>query len=374
MSAAPSTPQHPLRRRLFSIPAWRSRFNRRVLPWCRPSWTKGAPKKGSAPCVAVITVNYNTKNLLARLIFSLRRVVDGVARLGPIIVVDNNSTDGSRELIRHLSDQHVVFGILNDQQRYHGPGLNQAMAFLLDRRRSGDPRFTQIDYVYVVDSDVIVTKGEIFDAALTALKSSGSCMAGELEVAQNAYIEGGYLHVSSLLIDPLATWRKGFIPFEEHGVPALAFQQSVIRNGLTRLWFPFYSRFYAIHLWSGTMKAICTANEQDNKYFAWAKANLPVQSSIDAGSTSILQEFETVFQEAIPALDPELITNACLSASRIRLKKAYELEPSIRDWNIVAKPGRGLMMSAEGTTGGPENSRAQSEANSAPHPKAKGRR
>ena len=312
---------------LFSFKAWQWRVNRRLRPVFRKDWparTGGAATR--RPRIAVVTVNYNTAPLLARLVFSLRRITDDNVEIGPIVVVDNNSTDGSVEFLKKMDEAGAITAVLNRRQKYHGPGLNQGMELLLQNARSGKPGFTDIDYVFVVDSDVFICRGEVFSDAIKAMHAVRSPMAGEFE--PNEYIAGGYSHVSSLLFDPVLLWRRGFHPFEEHGVPALEFQRTVIKNRQTRLDFPFRTHLYLIHLWSGTLKAICSANEKDNKYFDWASADLPKRSSLDQKTEYVLEEFEQLFRTAVPNFEPTAVAAACTEASRLRLKRPYEVAPA----------------------------------------------
>ena len=316
-------------KKFFSLEAWQWRIGRRIRPLIRANWP--APRvhsTGERPRIAVVTVNYNTKELLARLIFSLRRFVDDSVNLGPIIVVDNNSTDGSVEMIIQLSEAGLITPIFNKKQTYHGPGLNQGMELLRAAAAQGKPGFVDIDYVFVVDSDVFVSRGELFTDAITAMQTVSSPISGEFE--PNEYIEGGYSHISSLLIDPAITWRKGFHPFEDHGVPALEYQRTIVKHRLPRLDFPFRSHFYLIHLWSGTLKAICSANETDNKCFAWAMADLPVRPSMDEKTQFIIEEFEQCFRASVPTFLPEVVLAACAKPERLRLKRPYEMAPEQR--------------------------------------------
>src|SRR4051794_14539127 len=73
----------------------------------RTSWPRRTRPWGSAPSVSVVTVNYNTRTLIARLLFTLTRVLPAEA-LARIVVVDNGSTDGSRELLDALDAAGVV--------------------------------------------------------------------------------------------------------------------------------------------------------------------------------------------------------------------------------------------------------------------------
>jgi glycosyltransferase involved in cell wall biosynthesis len=50
------------------------------------------------PRVAIVVANYNTRRLIAQLIFSLYRIL-GRDQFDELVVVDNASTDGSRQLL-----------------------------------------------------------------------------------------------------------------------------------------------------------------------------------------------------------------------------------------------------------------------------------
>jgi glycosyltransferase involved in cell wall biosynthesis len=309
-----------------SAKKWQWRISRRINPWMRVNWPVRSPRNAAdRPRIAIVTVNYNTASLVARLVFSLRRFVDASVILGPIVVVDNKSTDGSVPLLRHLADAGLVDVIFNQTQMYHGPGLNQGVDFLLKNALAGKQGYADIDYVFVVDSDVFICRGELFSDAIKAMNSVYSAMAGEFEA--NEYIEGGYAHVSSLLFDPAVCWRRGFHPFEEHGVPALQFQRTLIKRREPRLDFPFRSHFYLIHLWSGTLKSICSANEKSNKYFDWASADLPTRASLDEKTKFVLEEFEQCFRTAVPVFESAIIAAACGDPAHLRLTRPYEIAP-----------------------------------------------
>jgi hypothetical protein len=315
-------------KQIFSRRAWQLRVSRRLLPWMRADWPRRMRKAGPRPRVAVVTVNYNTKELLARLIFSLRRIVDDSVVLGPIVVVDNRSTDGSVPFLELLAEAGAIEAFLNDRQKYHGPGLNQGIDFLRAQAARKRPGFDDIDFVFVVDSDVFITRGEIFSAAIGAMKAVDSSMAGEF--VPNEYIAGGDAHVSSLLFDPAVCWRRGLHPFEEHGAPALEFQRSMVRRGLVRLDFPFRNHLYLVHLLSGTMKAICAQEDRGNKYFEWAAAHITSESLHPAKVESVVEEFEQRFRSEVSEWELSRVVAACLAPGRIRLSGPYDLAPPAR--------------------------------------------
>jgi glycosyltransferase involved in cell wall biosynthesis len=327
---------------IFNLESWKWRLCRPVRPWIRRNWpVSKTPNNISSPKIAVVTVSYNTKELLARLVYSLHRIVDDAFRIGPIVVVDNNSTDGSVQLIECLAAAGLVEPLYNHRQKYHGPGLNQGIDHLALKSRRKKPGFEDIDYVFVVDSDVFVSRGELFSHALDAMRTAKSAMAGE--IVANAYLPGGDAHVSSLLFDPAVFWRRGFHPFEQHGAPALEFQRTVVKRRYTRLDFPFRTNFYVVHLWNGTLKAICSSNDRQNKYFDWAAAELPKRTPMDEKTEYIVAEFEERFRAEVPAFDPAQIVAACQRESRVRLKRPYELAPQLKFTPTGQLLGEGLV-------------------------------
>ena len=62
------------------------------------------------PRIAAVVVNCNTRELLPHLFCSLGGVVDNAVELGPIVMVDNNSTVGSVALINQLAGLELFSG------------------------------------------------------------------------------------------------------------------------------------------------------------------------------------------------------------------------------------------------------------------------
>lgn len=325
----------------------RGALARTLAARCRPDWPAATGSARKVPRVAVITVNYNTRQLLARLLFSLTRIPDDQVRIGPIVVVDNKSTDGSRELLSTLADRGIIRTILNETQMYHGPGLNQAMRLLLEARAAGDATCGDIDHVFAVDTDVIITKGEVFADLTRQLEATGASLAGE--VLDNEAIDGGYAHVSSMLFDPRKMWRKGYTAFEEHGTPALNLQRSVLQQGQTRLHFPVRAEFYLVHLWSGTLQSICSGRDEQNRYFAYAQQQAAQRGTDDQRIVRVLQEFESQFLASVPRPDdPASLAEACLQRARVRLRTPYEFSPTVGARDVVPRTGPGRILWTQG--------------------------
>ena len=54
--------------------------------------------------VGVVTVNWNTRDFLARLVFGVQRLLPR-GTVVEVVVVDNGSSDGSEELAQRLADR-----------------------------------------------------------------------------------------------------------------------------------------------------------------------------------------------------------------------------------------------------------------------------
>lgn len=103
--------------------------------------------------VGVVIVNWNTRQLLARLLYGLKKVV-APGLVSEIVVVDNASDDGSLELAGALSDAGVIRLLANDSQRYHGPGLTQGVNVLSGLAHSG----SVVDLVWALDTDILILR------------------------------------------------------------------------------------------------------------------------------------------------------------------------------------------------------------------------
>lgn len=288
---------------------------RRILAThLRHNW----PAAGSETGVSAVTVNWNTKDLLAGLVFSLCRIL-GREQLARIVVVDNGSTDGSRDLIGALADAGLVDPVWNDRQRYHGPGLNDAVEFLRRRQaHASDPR-DRTRFIWTLDTDAAVLRADTLAAALPAMAQAGAALCGEYQTGE---MREGYAHISSLLFEPARVWRRGFSPFEEHGVPALALQRSMIRWGVPRLDFPFRRAGYVVHLGHGTLRAVADAGDRANRYFDWAREHRDPHFG-DTRGAWLYEEFVDRFREEAGDRSAQAVVDACLRADRIQLTRPY---------------------------------------------------
>ncbi len=83
----------------------------------RTTWPDtSAATGGKRPRVGIVVANFNTRRLIAQLVFSLYRLL-GRSEFTQLVVVDNASTDGSRELLNALHDARLIHLIRNPSQR-----------------------------------------------------------------------------------------------------------------------------------------------------------------------------------------------------------------------------------------------------------------
>jgi len=294
----------------------------RYSPRLRFNWPKPKFENGKRPLrVAVVVVNYNTVRHISHLLFSLCRVV-GREKFSEVVVVDNNSKDGSLAVLRTLKEAGLITLIANTRQQYHGPGLNQAMRYLAAKARRDEK--SRPDYILILDSDVVVLRSTIIEDMLPEVLKIRAGLVGEIEAYE--YIKGGLAHISSILIDPQQVWRRGIMPFEEHGVPDLEFQRSLVRRGIHRHYFPLRSDFYLLHLWGGTLRQVRDAGLKDNKYYEWASTSVTKSGVEDFPQNHyMLEEFYQVFQAEVPELTPAAMVKACQSKNQIALLRPLEL-------------------------------------------------
>lgn len=136
--------------------------------------------------VSIIIVNYNTKDLTLNCIDSIYKYTSDVSF--EIILVDNNSTDGSKELFSN--DRRVVWVESNENL---GFGKANNLGF----------KYAKGDYIFLLNSDTILLNNAIY-ILLDYLKNKASTVVGVgcfLEDKEGNIIqsEGEYLSISKTL-------------------------------------------------------------------------------------------------------------------------------------------------------------------------------
>jgi hypothetical protein len=268
-----------------------------------------------------VVANYNTRRLIAQLVFSLYRFLGG-SEFAQVVVVDNASTDSSRDLLRALQHAGLLHLIGNRTQRYHGPALTQGVSWLAHRqnRVAADE---QLDYVWVLDSDVIILRSDTVRAALEMFSRPGAAAVGQTmgDVAYDGLLRRNpeMLDPCSLMIDPARIWRAPIPPFIEDGAPSTALQIAADECGLDLVGFPFVESGYLLHLGRGTLRQLARTNDAANRYYNWALDHRHYHFGGQANGANLLRDFSTIFEAEVGSLTPERLVAACLRPQLLTL-------------------------------------------------------
>lgn len=259
-------------------------------------WPKTPPSGALAPRVGAVIVNWNTRPLLARTLFGLRRVL-APGLLHEIVVVDNASDDGSLELAHALADASVIRLIANDEQRYHGPGLTQGVN-LLAACEAGE----RVDLIWALDSDVFVLRPDVLRVAIATMNETGAVYAGDPEDYEPGppHLTGRQVLMHSTLFDPHVVWQSRHRPFLEHGDPSGHMQADLLADEHRILAFPFCSDGYLLHLGRSTLAEVAARAEASNRYHDWATTHFVPHYGLHPRGAELLAEFEDRYRAAVP--------------------------------------------------------------------------
>jgi glycosyltransferase involved in cell wall biosynthesis len=96
--------------------------------------------------------------------------------LDDVVIVDNGSSDGSRELLEQAAAAGLCTLLPYKDNRFHGPALNQGLSYLAKRAtntRQGP------DWVWILDSDRAVAWPDALLRAADAARAAGASLVGE---------------------------------------------------------------------------------------------------------------------------------------------------------------------------------------------------
>jgi glycosyltransferase involved in cell wall biosynthesis len=299
--------------------AWRLRFHhlrarKEYAATPRTTWPRTTDHiDGGRPGLGIVVVNFNTARLISQLLFSLYRIL-GRSEFTTVVVVDNGSTDGSRQILESLAAAQLIHLVANAGQQYHGPALTQGVSWLAGRQESADPA-DQIRYVWSLDSDVVVFRRDTARDALGVFEGTGAAAVGQSQdnpVTSRAMRRNpSMLSPFSLILDPVQLWQPSIPPFIDDGAPATGMQLAADADGLRLVSFPFVERGYLIHLGRGTLRGIAESRDTTNRYYEWAVGHNEPYYMGQEGAPSMYQRFCEVFDEEIGDLAPERVTTAC---------------------------------------------------------------
>ncbi len=254
-----------------------------------PIWWP-APATAEPPSgVVVATANYNTKPMIARLLWSLHRFLGDELR--GVVVVDNGSADGSVDLLQAVAAAGLCKLIANPRNIHHGPALSQAVSHLAQAQQS---QSTPRPWLWLLDSDCVIARADVATRAVTAAVEANAALVGEAFWnrwnAQNQF--AGF----SLLLDPARVWRAEVGPIPDGGDPIGEFEKSCVAQGVPRLSFPFTQDGYLIHRGRSTLAAVRERAERSNPLYEWAQthheAHFQEAPDAEASYTGLVKEFD----------------------------------------------------------------------------------
>jgi glycosyltransferase involved in cell wall biosynthesis len=251
--------------------------------------------------VAAVTVSYNTRELTAFLLWSLRTIVNWPEL--EILVVDNGSRDGSAQLLAEAEGGGVCTVLANPGNRHHGPALNQAISSLASRPGS------RPEWIWILDSDVVAARPDALSAAITTARQHSAALVGEPQNDQ--WHPDGRFGMYSLLMDPVVAWREEAGPFADGGDPSLGLLVCAVRLGIPMAPFPFAAAGHVIHRGRGSLAAVHAAGDRSHPFYEWAGdhhaphfAGIP---GADQRYDALLQEF----RQETGQLTGRTLTAAC---------------------------------------------------------------
>jgi hypothetical protein len=257
----------------------------------------------------VVVVNYNTRDLISYLVFSLCRVLPHGA-VGEIVVVDNRSSDDSLLYLCALHEAGLITLVQNRGAPYHGPGLNVGISHVAGRTAHQVP-----ERIWVLDSDTIILRPEVVTAVSDAMTAANAVLAGEIN--EDHYLPGGLANFASAIITPDVVWRRPFPPFREAGEVGVAMMRAVRAAGLSVVDFPFFRDDYVLHLGRGTLKQIASTNDDKNRYWEWAQDNRSFHFDSNPRGPALFAAFLDAFRAEIATSSPDDLVEACQKQDRL---------------------------------------------------------
>lgn len=179
--------------------------------------------------VTVLIANYKTYDLTSKCVSTLLTHYPEIN----LLLIDNGSQDESTAYIQQLSEAHEnVTCLINEQNRYHGPAMDQGI------------RMSSTRYVFTLDSDCEILKRGFLEKMIKEFEDPDLYAIGRLvymdrygyETTTKLHKRTSYVHPYAMLLDKQKYLRlKKFI---HHGSPCLENMKDVRRAGYRLMNFP----------------------------------------------------------------------------------------------------------------------------------------
>jgi glycosyltransferase involved in cell wall biosynthesis len=268
------------------------------------TWWPDAPGP-SGDRVAVVTVSYNTRELTALLLWSLRQILQWPCL--DVVVVDNGSDDGSAELLADAEKGGVCVLLANHRNRHHGPALTQGISWLAARSGSLP------NWIWVLDSDVVVSRPDAVSAAVAAADGHSAALVGESH--WDRWHKVDRFESYSLLFRPDQVWRPGVQPFVEGGDPSFDLIGSLTQLGIRTTEFPFTADNYLIHRGRSSLAAVVDSEDSSHPHYNWAVEHHHPHFGGIAGAAERHELLLRSFRDEVGPLSGPSLVSACSRSS-----------------------------------------------------------
>jgi hypothetical protein len=200
--------------------------------------------------------------------------------------------------------------------------LTQGVSWLAERQSFAEPS-DQLDYVWLLDSDVVVLRSDTVSDVLAKFDNSDVAAVGR-RVADPIFDRlvrhsRGTLHPSSLVFDPARIWRPPIPPFVESGTPAVPLQVGADAQGLRLAEFPFVEEGYLIHLGRGTLRQVADLADKTNRYYEWASDHREYHFAGQSHASETYDRFSELFAAVVGDLSSDRLVEACQESRRLTI-------------------------------------------------------
>jgi len=176
----------------------------------------------------LLTVNYSTTYYLKLMLLTLSKQ-NNLDKLKQIIVVDNNSKDGSSQFLQQLNIRSKAIHVISNKWFcHHARGLRLGIN-ALDQIEKKLTCQQKSNVLMICDTDIVFRNPETVSSLAKVFERKQAAFAGELRYSDHVCPQA---QASFLCLLRECYERKDIQPFVYHGSPAYWLQKSLWKAGL----------------------------------------------------------------------------------------------------------------------------------------------